>query len=118
MLNKELKALRKIFFLSVAEAAEHIGYVSARTWQRWELGEYKIPDDVEKKINDLAERRLLMIEDCDEVMNEHDPESTVFDFDMTFEDYKTRHPESNIIDWRLSQSVAAYFLGEGIAKLK
>lgn len=118
MLNKELKALRKILFLSVTEAAEHIGYVSARTWQRWELGEYKIPDDVKKKMNDLAERRLLMIEDCDDVMSEHDPESTVFDFDMTFEDYKTRHPESNIIDWRLSQSVAAYFLGEGIAKLK
>lgn len=117
MNNRELQALRKLFFLSVTEAAEHIGGVSARSWQHWESGKYSVPDDVSKKMNDLANHRLNMIEACEEVMNEHDL-STNIDYDISFESYESRHSGSSLIDWRMAQSVASYFLGERTANLK
>ena len=117
MTNKELQALRKLFFLSTTEAAEHIGGVSPRSWQHWEAGKYQVPDDVAEKINDLADRRLTMIETCDDLMNEHDLVSD-FEYDLSFDQYRSRHAEASVIDWRLSQSVSAYFLGERIATVK
>ena len=117
MITKELQALRKLFFLSTAEAAEPIGGVSARSWQHGESGKYSVPDDVSKKMNDLANHRLNMIEACEEVMNEHDL-STNIDYDISFESYESRHPGSSVIDWRMAQSVAAYFLGERIANIE
>ena len=46
MTNIELKALRRLFFLDVADAATYIGKCSKRAWQYWESGSRKIPDDV------------------------------------------------------------------------
>lgn len=104
--------------MSASEAAEHIGGVSARSWQRWEDGGYKVPDDVSKKMNELADHRLNMIETCEEVMNESKDSLAEIDYDLSFESYKQRHKDSTVIDWRLAQSVAAYFLGERIATVK
>lgn len=59
-----------------------------------------------------------MIETCEDLMNEHDL-ATDIDYDLSFESYATSHEgSSEIIDWRLAQSVAAYFLGERIANVK
>lgn len=50
-MNKtELKLMRKLLFFSVAEAAEDIGGVSARAWQRWEKGDRPLPEDVAQKM--------------------------------------------------------------------
>ncbi len=117
MNNRELQALRKLFFLSVTEAADHIGGVSARSWQHWETGKYSVPDDVSKKMDELADRRLNMIEVCENVMSEHNVAADI-DYDLSFESYKSMHKESTVIDWRLAQSVASYFLGERTANLK
>lgn len=117
MTNKELQALRKLFFLSTAEAAKHIGGVSARTWRRWEIGDYKVPDDIAEKMNALSDRRMTMIETCEDLIVEHNLESE-FDYDLSVESYRLRHQAASVIDWRLSQSVAAYFLGERIATVK
>lgn len=117
MNNRELQALRKLFFLSVTEAAEHIGGVSARSWQHWESGKYSVPDDVSKKMDELADRRLNMIEVCENVMSEHNV-ATDIDYDISFESYESRHSGSSVIDWRMAQSVAAHFLGERIANVK
>lgn len=57
MTNIELKALRRLFFLDVSEAARFIGDCHVRTWQRWEQGTIKIPEDVIEMINLLKEDR-------------------------------------------------------------
>ncbi|MCX8639927.1 DUF1870 family protein [Gilliamella sp. B3172] len=57
MTNTELKALRRFFFLDVAEAAQFIGDCHIRTWQRWEQGTRSIPEDVIEMINLLKEDR-------------------------------------------------------------
>ena len=103
--------------MSTAEAAEHIGGVSIRSWQHWEAGRYNVPDDVSARMNVLADRRLNMIETCEDLMNEYDL-ATDIDYDLSFESYQARHDGSSVIDWRLAQSVAAYFLGERIASVK
>jgi hypothetical protein len=46
MTNKELQLLRKLFFLSTAEAVRHIDDVFACHWQQWEAGKYNVPDNV------------------------------------------------------------------------
>lgn len=68
MTNIELKALRRLFFLDVAEAAQFIGNCHVRTWQRWEQGTRSIPDDVIKMMNLLIEERqsiLAMLSNSD-----------------------------------------------------
>jgi DNA-binding transcriptional regulator YiaG len=57
MTNTELKALRRLFFLDVAEAAQFIGNCHVRSWQRWEQGTRAIPGDVVKMMNLLIEER-------------------------------------------------------------
>jgi len=58
MNSTELGAIRRLLFYTQAEAAELVGCVSERTWQRWESGEtQKIPQDVQEKILYLLEWR-------------------------------------------------------------
>lgn len=57
MTNAELKALRRLFFLDIAEAAQFVGNCQVRTWQRWEKGTKTIPADVIKMMNILKEDR-------------------------------------------------------------
>lgn len=61
--------------------------------------------------------RLNMIGTCEDVMSEHDLVTDI-DYDLSFESYSDRHKGSSVIDWRLTQSVAAYFLGKRAANLK
>jgi hypothetical protein len=68
MTNTELKALRRLFFLDVAEAAQFIGNCHVRSWQRWEQGVRAIPEDVIKMMNLLIEERqgiLTMLSNSD-----------------------------------------------------
>lgn len=118
MNNKELQALRKLFFLSVAEAAEHIGGVSARSWQFWESGKYSIPEDVADRMLNLAQRRLNMIETCEDLINENpESEEIIQQYYSSLESFAARYPAATMIDWRLAQSVAAYFCGEMICRI-
>ena len=94
MTNTELKALRRLFFLDVAEAAQFIGNCHVRTWQRWEQGTRSIPDDVIKMMNLLIEERqsiLAMLSNSD-----------------TYVDATT----DNILYFRLIESVRAELLAK------
>lgn len=118
MNNKELQALRKLFFLSAAEAAEHIGGVSARSWQYWEDGKYTVPDDVSVKMLHLAQHRLNIIMTCEDLMNEHpDAHEVTQQYYMTLESYTARYPGATLVDWRVAQSVAAFFYGKMICRI-
>jgi hypothetical protein len=117
MNNKELQAARKILFLEVAEAAEHIGGVPARSWRRWEDGTHRVPSDVENKIQELAEKRLNMIDSIDALIEEQQSDELDIAFYASHDEYKADNPGATVLDWRLSQSVAAYYFLEGSAKL-
>lgn len=118
MTNKELQALRRALFISTKEAAEHIGKVSVRGWQHWEKGTYAIPDDVSIQILNLSEKRMNMIEACEEIIHEKDADEVYVDYHMNFDDYLKKHPGDTLIDFRLTQSVAACLFAEKVLCLK
>lgn len=47
MTGQELKGLRNVYGLSVAEAARQCE-VNSRVWQRWESGERRVPPNIVK----------------------------------------------------------------------
>ena len=69
MNNEELTAVRKFLNLDVdAEAAklltadeEHPNGVNRRSWQRWERGDFNIPEGIELKIENLKKRRAEIL---------------------------------------------------------
>ncbi len=103
--------------LEVNEAAEHVGGVRARTWYYWEEGRNPIPPEVADRMNELVEARGLLIE---KVKRDAQGGCLTLHYCATFEDFKA-HPKTeegrDIVDWRISQSVAAHFLAEGLADL-
>jgi len=103
MNNKELQAARKLLFLSVAEAAKHIGKVTPRSWQKWERGENRVPNNVEEKIIMLLQKRLDMIS---EIAKQGIDKISY----LTFNEKITEN--SDLVDCRLSQSVAAHYFGK------
>ena len=106
MNNNELKMLRKLFFLEVAEAAKYIGEVEPRTWQRWEEGTRKVPLDIAETMQMLALTRsdFLAVE-----FDENDVSYLYFD---NIEDHAKELGITSVIKWRLAQSVAAQLLAE------
>lgn len=61
MNGSTLKALRSLLFFTQDEAAILIGGVSLRSWQYWEVGQRKIPNDVIDKITFLINWRKQVI---------------------------------------------------------
>ena len=61
MTNIELKALRRLFFLDVADAATYIGNCSKRAGQYWESENRKIPTDVINMMNQLKGERIELL---------------------------------------------------------
>lgn len=96
MTNTELKALRRLFFLDVTEAAQFIGNCHVRTWQRWEQGTRSIPEDVIKIMN-------LLKEDRQEIL-------AILQNKGTYENAKA----NNLLYARLIESVKAELLAKGI----
>lgn len=95
MTNVELKALRRLFFLDVSEAAQFIGDCHVRTWQRWEQGTRKIPEDVIKMMN-------LLKEDRQEIL--------AMMLNKTYKDITT----NDLLNTRLVESVKAELLAKNI----
>ena len=126
MNNKELHAARTLLMLTTNEAAIHVaglgGKKPARGWQRWESGERAVPDYVPEKMRQLLDKRLLMIEETESLIDEITekegaPDRIEISYYRTIEEYQADHRESTLLDWRLSQSVAAYFYCEFMADL-
>lgn len=87
--------------LEASEAAEHIGNCTARTWQRWEDGTYKVPDDVAGEMEDLLLIRAGKIAD-------DEPQKWY----RTIGDFEEATGKANVIFWRVTQSVFAHQLGQ------
>lgn len=116
MTNKELKALRQLLALECSEAAEHIGGVSVRSWQRWENGVVPVPEDVAAKIFDFSGIRDSLVEQRYKEFHEaHD--IIELNFYMTIDDFEEATGDRNVVMWKITNSVAGECLSAGIANI-
>lgn len=116
----ELQALRKLLMIDVSEAAEHIGKVSARTWQYWESSRYNIPEDVIADMSQLKLKRKNMVE---QLNAKHQMKSSrggrlAIPYYQHFAAFQAKFPKGNVIDWRLHQSVSAALFESDKASLE
>ena len=116
MTNKELQALRLLFNLTVTEASEHIARLtSPRSWQHWESGKYSVKKDVADFMLKLADARMVAIEEIEtELVKEKELSLNYY---MTYREYSLDYPSGTVIDWRISNSIAAYFFAEGLVEI-
>lgn len=108
----ELKAMRKLLFLSSAEAGKYIagrnGEHPARAWQRWESGRYNIPDDVCANLLALIRQRNECLAGVvaageDEAWHKWYPD---------FKSFAADFPGSNEVVWKLHQSILAELISK------
>lgn len=108
----ELQALRKLLMIDVSEAAEHIGKVSARTWQYWESSRYKIPEDVIVAVKLLVQKRQVLLDQlknkCEVALKKSQHYN--IPYYQTFASFQEKHTKSDAVTWRIHQSVAAAIL--------
>jgi hypothetical protein len=116
MTNKELKALRQILALECSEAAEHIGNVSVRSWQRWESGVVPVPDDVAAKMSDFATIRDALVEQRYEEFQQAG-DIIELNFHMTVEEFEQATGKRNVVMWKITNSVAGECLSAGFARI-
>lgn len=116
MNNKELQASRKLLMLDVSEAAEDIGKVSPRTWQYWESGRNAVPADVEREMLDLLSQRTEMMKPLDAALERG--ERPAIAFHQRYEDFRRANCRGSLVEWRLSQSVAALYFAQGYVDLQ
>ena len=117
-----LRALRRLFFFTAAEAAQHIATdqnglgVSEQGWRQWESGELPIPEAVAVRMHELNEWRSLTLDaTADNIriqMREKSgtPESIFVIWYDSIEDWLTL-PHRDPVMWRLQQAVCAALLG-------
>lgn len=98
----ELKTARKLLNLSIEDAAENIGGVSQRSWKYWENGERPIPQDVERNINFLLDRRKEVIKTVQQKML--NDKADLKHIAVIY--YPTPDHCESVLDWRFSQSIA------------
>lgn len=111
--NSELQAMRKLLMLDVAEAAELIGKVSARSWQYWESGKTPVPADVDEEIYSLIQIRNDRINDLSKWQLDNDGETLEMDYYHAFDLFEAENPGKSKLDWRLHQSVVSFIFSEG-----
>lgn len=108
MNHYELQAMRKLLMLDVKDAAEHIGACSTRAWHFWETDRNTVPVDVDEEICRLIGNRKLIIDNT--ISSE--TEIGALKFYKTLTSFIYDYPKSNVIGWRLHQSVTAYLFAE------
>ncbi len=124
-----LRALRRLFFFTIPEAAQYLAAnkneprISEERWRQWENGELPIPDHVAARMNELNEWRSLALDaTADNIriqMREKSgtPESIFVVWYDHIEDWLSL-PNRDPAMWRLQQAVCAALLGMfGIVKL-
>lgn len=116
MTNKELKALRQILALECSEAAEHIGKVSVRSWQRWESGAVPVPEDVANLMFEFASQRDQLVESRYEEFRVT-RDFLELNFYMTIDEFEEATGKRNVVMWKITNSVAGECLSAGIARI-
>lgn len=117
MNNLALMACRKLFFLDVVEAAQHIGNVSPRTWRYYEAGRSKIPDAIASKMEGLLQRRITLKEEMrqDALRFKAKGEGRqAIPYYVTYKQYTEETGLTDYLEWRLDQSVKSILYVEGL----
>lgn len=117
MNNKQLQAMRQLLFLTTNEAAEYIGGCTQRTWQRWEKSDVSVPNDVAEKVQHLICERAAKVEALEELLLDAGEHDAYINYHTTFEDYEQKHQGATVLDWKMSQSIAAEFYANDFADL-
>ncbi|MBH3136410.1 DUF1870 family protein [Serratia marcescens] len=119
MTNIELKALRQLLALECSEAAEHIGNVSTRSWQRWEDGSRPVPDDAAIKINYYAQIRNSLIDRQIENAKHNKDAKIDLRFYLSVDEYQqtSGDQQRDVVMWKITNSVAGHCFSAGIANL-
>lgn len=122
MNNVELAAIRRLLFLTAAEAGRNVAIdethpdgVSECTWNRWEKGRKLIPERIGQQLKNLMLHREAEIQRLMQNIKEGVPLFALW--------YHSRHDcpplfehesyEASIIDWKLSQSIASAIVAQG-----
>jgi hypothetical protein len=103
--NHQLQALRKLLFLDVSEAAKEIGEVTSRTWQRWEDGSRKVPQDVADQMSDWCQM-------YSDTLNDKRENKKSITYYKTFEDFESATGKNNVVVWRITQAIYSTLLLE------
>lgn len=98
----ELRAARETIGLTLAEAAEHIGDVTKRSWQYFESGERNVPADIAHKMHSLLNRRREVLKTVQEKMLH--AEADLKQIAVIY--YENVSDCANVLEWRFSQSLA------------
>lgn len=108
-----LQALRRLLFFSTEEAAAMIGGVSPRSWQYWERGERRIPEDVAAAMRWLSEWRTQAISSAHDRIEAllADRGEAALVWYPSIDDWLTL-PGREPVMWRPQQSVCAALLAE------
>ncbi|MER2494414.1 DUF1870 family protein [Catenovulum sediminis] len=115
--NFELQAMRKLLMLDVSEAAECIKGsmttgVTVRTWQRWEKGDFSVPEDIQNELMGCLQWRSRLIDECIEEYPFDSDETMQIKWYHTFEDFLVDYPDQIKLMWRIHQSVCAFMFLE------
>lgn len=112
-----LMACRKLFFLDVVEAAQHIGGVSPRTWRYYEAGRSKIPEHITSKMEGLLQRRVTLKQEMQQAalaFKDKGQGRQAVPYYVTFNQYKEETGLTDYLEWRLDQSVKSILYVEGL----
>lgn len=100
----------------MTEASKFIaGLKSPRSWQHWESGKYSVKDDVANFMLELADARMKTIEIIEDELAQG--KELTLNYYMSFREYSLDFPKGTVIDWRISNSISAYFFAEGLVDL-
>ena len=122
MNNVELEAIRRLLFLTTAEAGRNVAIdethpngVSECTWNRWEKGVKPIPERIERQLKLLLSRREAEIQRITQNAQAGAPLFALW--------YHSRHDcppffaretdEPSVVDKKLSQSIASAIAAQG-----
>ncbi len=120
MNNTELKAARRLLFMTTAECAEMVG-VKERSWQRWESSTHPIPDDIIEKMRGLLLWRQSAIDAASATiarmsMSHGKPEEICLVEYTDLEDWlaKPDHPQAIMLHPTQSANAAIYAIHNNV----
>ncbi|EOE7566759.1 DUF1870 family protein [Salmonella enterica] len=109
--NVELQAFRKLFQMDVKFAAELAG-CTVQSWYGWERGETPVPDRIGELMDQMQALYIDELASVEIAVRKHNGRCALRYYE-TFELFAKHNPRrADLIDWKLSQVVAARLLGD------
>ncbi|EFP1691913.1 DUF1870 family protein [Salmonella enterica subsp. enterica serovar Thompson] len=109
--NVELQAFRKLFQMDIKFAAELAG-CSVQSWYGWEKGETVVPERIGELMDHIQALYIDELASMENAIREHNDRCALRYYE-TFELFAKHYPRrANLLDWKISQVIAARLLGD------